>query len=407
MTSSSHTKPSIFIRIIRFLVPVIIIAGGIFIAQYLYDTRPVASRGRPEIPPPLVETAIMEKQDHRIFLTAMGAVMPSRAIILKSRVGGFVQTISPKLIPGGVFKKAQVMLTLEKKDFELNVARKKAVLDRLSASLRLEMGRQEVAKEEMKILQKDAKSPILDADLALREPQMAQIQADIAAARADLDLARLNLERTTIKAPFNCLITGVHVQTGSQISAQDALAELSGTDAYWIKAAVPVEHLKWIRIPSAPDDTGSPVTITGQNTTVHQGRVIRLLGELGSETRLATLLIAIDDPLGLSRRIDAPLLLNNYVTAAIQGKKISDVIALPRAMVRNQNQVWVASDGQLDIRNIDIIWRDADHVFVESGLETGDAVILSDMSSPVDGMALRVHTRDRPAAAGTDTGNRS
>ncbi len=406
MTSSSHIKTPIFKRIIRFLIPLIIIAGGVFIARHLYETRPVASRGRPEIPPPLVETAIMKKQDHQIVLSAMGAVMPSRAITLKSRVGGFVQTISPKLIPGGIFKKAQVMLTLEQKDFELNVARKKAVLDRLSASLRLEMGRQEVAQEELKILQKDAESPILDADLALREPQMAQIKADIAAARADLDLARLNLERTIIKAPFNCLITAVHVQTGSQISAQDALAELSGTDAYWVKAAVPVEHLKWIKIPSAPDDTGSPATITDQNTTLHQGRVIRLLGELGSETRLATLLIAIDDPLGLSRPIDAPLLLNNYVQVAVQGEKISDVIALPRAMVRNQNQVWVAADGHLDIRTIDIVWRDSDHVFVESGLETGDAVILSDMSSPVEGMTLRVHNKNRPAAAGTDTGNR-
>ncbi len=407
MTSSSHIKTPLFKRIIRFLIPVIIIAAGVFIARHLYDTRPVASRGRPQIPPPLVETAIMEKQDHQIILSAMGAVMPSRAITLKSRVGGFVETISEKLIPGGVFQKAEEMLTLEQKDFELDVARKKAALDRLSASLRLEMGRQEVAKEEMKILQKDARSPILDADLALREPQMAQIKADIAAARADLDLARLNLERTTIKAPFNCLITAVHVQTGSQISAQDALAGLSGTDAYWVKAAVPVEHLKWVRIPSAPDDTGSPATITDQNNARHQGRVIRLLGELGSETRLATLLIAIDDPLGLSRRIDAPLLLNNYVQVAIHGEKISDVIALPRAMVRNQNQAWVAADGHLDIRNIDIVWRDSDYVFVQSGLGSGDAVILSDLSSPVEGMALRVHNKDRPAPDGRDTGNRS
>lgn len=407
MTSSSHIKTPLFKRIIRFLIPVIIIAAGVFIARYLYDTRPVAGRGRPEIPPPLVETAIMEKQDHQIMLTAMGAVMPSRAITLKSRVGGFVQTMSPRLIPGGVFTKGQVMLALEKKDFELNVARKKAVLDRLSASLRLETGRQEVAKEEMKILQKGAESPILNADLALREPQMAQIKADIAAARADLDLARLNLERTTIKAPFNCLITAVHVQTGSQISAQDALAGLAGTDAYWVKAAVPVKHLTWIRIPSAPGDTGSPVTVTDQNNTRHQGRVIRLLGELGSETRLATLLLAIDDPLGLSRRIDAPLLLNNYVQVAIQGEKISDVIALPRAMVRNQNQAWVAADGRLDIRTIDIVWQDADHVFVTRGLGSGDAVILSDLLSPVEGMALQVHNKDRPAADRGDTGNRS
>lgn len=61
----------------------------------------------------------------------------------------------------------------------------------------------------------------------------------------------------------------------------------------------------------------------------------------------------------------------------------------------------------MDIRTIDILWQDADHVFVTKGVAAGDAVIRSDISSPVEGMALRVHSKDRPAAEGTDTGNRS
>ncbi|MFN2358518.1 MAG: efflux RND transporter periplasmic adaptor subunit [Desulfotignum sp.] len=404
MNPSSSKRP-FFITLLRFVIPLVIIGAGVLTAQHLYDTRPVADRGRPDIPAPLVETTIVHKQDHQITVSAMGTVVPSRSITLKSRVGGFVETTSEKLIPGGVFQKGEVLLRLEQTDYALDVARKKAALDRLSASLRLEMGQQEVAREEIKILQKDAGSPIVNPSLALREPQLAQIKADIAAAKTDLDLARLNLDRTIIKAPFNCMIMSVNVQTGSQISAQDALAELSGTDAFWVKVSVPPDQLKWITIPANPKKKGSPTIVTDQNNTPHQGHVIRLLGELGPQTRLATLLITIDDPLGQSHPTDAALLLNSYVRVAVQAEKIADVIALPRPLVRNQNQVWVAADGQMEIQTIDFIWRNNEFLFVTRGLDDGDAVIISDLSSPVEGMALRVLEKGTTSAIDPDTGD--
>ncbi len=404
MNPSSSKRP-FFITLLRFVIPLIIIGAGVIFAQHLYDTRPVAGRGRPDIPPPLVETTIVHKQDHQITLSAMGTVVPSRSITLKSRVGGFVETTSEKLIPGGVFQKGEVILRLEQTDYALDVARKKAALDKLSASLRLEMGRQQVAREEIKILQKDAGSPIINPSLALREPQLAQIKADIAAAETDLDLARLNLDRTIIKAPFNCMIMSVNVQTGSQISAQDALAELSGTDAFWVKVSVPPDQLKWITIPANPKEKGSPAIVSNQNDTPHQGHVIRLLGELGPKTRLATLIITIDDPLGQSHPTDSALLLNSYVRVAVLAEKIADIIALPRSLVRNQTQVWVAADGRMEIRTIDFIWRDNEYLFVTRGLDDKDAVIVSDLSSPVDGMALRVLEKETTSAIGPDAGD--
>ena len=394
---TSHTPPRRrhpLVRVIRFLIPIIFIAASIVAANYLYATRPVARRGRPQIPLPLVETMTVTAGTHFVNLSAMGTVIPSRSITLKSRVGGFVKEKSEKLIPGGLFKKGEIMLQLEEEDFLLNVARQRAAIERLRAGLRLEMGKQEVAREELKILQNGSKKTISNADLALREPQLAQIKADIAGAETDLARVTLDLERTRIKAPFNCMVMAVNVEPGSQISSQDTLASLTGTDDYWVQATLPTDQLKWVDFPLKTHGQGSPAWITARNNPPRPGHVIRLLGELTNETRLATLLITIEDPLGLKIQGSPPLLLGSYVNIRIQGAQLSKVIALPRKLVRDGDQVWCVDDNQtLIIKPIDAVWRDEQHIFVSGGLAPGDRIVVSDMSSPVAGMTLQVQAQ--------------
>jgi len=377
--------------VIRFLTPILFIAASIAAANYLYATRPVARRGRPQIPPPLVEIMTVTAGSHRVDLWAMGTVIPSRSITLKSRVGGFIKEKSEKLIPGGIFKKGEMLLRLDQEDFLLNVARQKSALAKLQAGLRLEMGKQEVAREELKILQDGSKRTIFNADLALREPQLAQIKADIAGAETDLARANLDLERTIVKAPFNCMVITVNVEPGSQISSQDTLASLCGTDDYWVQATLPTDQLKWVDFPLKNHGTGSAAWITSRHNPPRPGHVIRLLGTLSEETRLATLLITINDPLGLQTPVPLPLLLDSYVNIRIQGTQLSQVIALPRKVVRDGNQVWCVDDDQhLIIKPIDTVWRNEHQIFVNGGLDAGDRIIVSDMSSPVSGMAVQV-----------------
>ncbi len=396
MTSETAPRRHPLIKVVRFLIPIIFIVASIAAANYLYATKPVARRGRPQIPLPLVETMRVTSGTHFVTLSAMGTVIPSRTITLKSRVGGFVQDKSRELIPGGFFKKGEVMLRLEQEDFLLNVEKQKAVLARLEAELRLEMGKQTVAREELKILQSSSKRAISNADLALREPQLAQIKADIAGAKTDLDRVNLDLGRTIIKAPFNCMVMAVNVEPGSQVSSQDTLASLSGTDDYWVKGTLPTDQLKWVTFPLNSHDRGSKATISTRDGTSRPGQVIRLLGELGQETRLATLLVTIKDPLGLQDTGVTPLLLNSYVQIRIQGTQISHVIALPRNAVRDGDQVWCLYNNQLVIKTIEILWRDANQVFVSGGLDVKDEIIISDMASPVAGMALRAQAKTSP-----------
>ena len=43
----------------------------------------------------------------------------------------------------------------------------------------------------------------------------------------------------------------------------------------------------------------------------------------------------------------------------------------------------------LDIRPVQVVWGDNEHVLVGEGLANGDLLVTSDLASPVQGMLLR------------------
>ena len=226
-------------------------------------------------------------------------------------------------------------------------------------------------------------------------------EASKAAAEVALRKARLDLERTTIRAPFNAIVESEAVDLGSQVSAQARLAALVGTDVFWVEVSVPVDELQWIRVPRARGEAGSAVRVYNEaawGTDVSRaGVVVRLASALEEEGRMARLLVAVDDPLGLrdpSGRIP-PLLIGSYVRVEIEGNELNGVVPVEREHLHDGDHVWVmGADGGLGIRTVEIAYRGRNRVLVSRGLETGDRMVTSDLPAPVQDMPLR--TRESP-----------
>jgi len=52
------------------------------------------------------------------------------------------------------------------------------------------------------------------------------------------------------------------------------------------------------------------------------------------------------------------------------------------------------NNGTLNIRPVQILWRDADSVLIRDGIVPGAQLIVSDLATPVAGMAIQVDTDD-------------
>ncbi len=370
----------VFKPLIVCMVLLLIGGGG---AWLLVVTAPEAERTRPPRRAVLVETIQLQATDETAVLELAGTVKPAEEIILRTRVSGEIISIAPDFIDGGHLAKGSEILQIDPIDYELMLVDAQARFEQAVFDNKLEMGRQDIAEHEWELLKvEDATER--ERELALRIPHLAASRAALAAAQAALVRSRLNLERTSIKAPFNALVLERHVNIGSQASPQDPLARLVGTDAYWVVSSSPLDRLQWVTIP------GSRVKTISGNGSICTGTVIRLLGALEERGRMARLLIEVEDPLGLQsgKAMNKPLLLDEYVRVQIEGRQLPNVFRIPRSTLRENSMVWLANEGKLDIRPVEVLFRDSDHVFVRDGLESGETLITSDITAPVPGMLV-------------------
>ena len=62
---------------------------------------------------------------------------------------------------------------------------------------------------------------------------------------------------------------------------------------------------------------------------------------------------------------------------------------LDRGLVRDADTVWVMTDDQLEIRDVNVVFRDSEHAYIRSGLEDGEEVVVTTLATVADGVGLR------------------
>jgi RND family efflux transporter MFP subunit len=387
MTPNTSSRKG-FKKTSRMILPVLIIAIGIIVAVYFKKTAPSIKRTPPKQTVPSVEVITAVRKDAKRIIEVMGTVAPARKISLRSRVSGEILFVSSDFLPGGRVASGEVLLKIDPTDYQVEVEKAKSALDTKKAALSLEEGNQSIAREEMRLMSETSSEAIEATELALRKPQLQQAKAAVASAEADLKKAKLNLERTIVRAPFNTLITERNVNLGAHIGVQEVLSVLVGTDEFWIEAAVPLDQLSAVNMDRK---NGSQAVIRSQGSTADWfGRALHTTGTLNEKSRMANMVIAVPDPLGLHTDSATTLMLDDYVTVSIEGKTMKGVVELPRTALRDGNTVWVFEKGKLRIRNAGILWKQGERIFIDKGVDAGDAVIISTISTPVDGMRLSI-----------------
>jgi RND family efflux transporter MFP subunit len=404
-TSQSNASPALSDhpggrrrKVLVGLMSLVVIVAAIGVAIFLVSTKPKAGRRHPHKKMnPLVSVISVRPEPHTVTVRVMGTIVPAKELTLKSRVSGEIVRMHPEFTDGGLLGKGEEILRIDDLDYRLIVAQKHSAVADARYALKLEMGRQEIARREWQLLNGDNPAAADDAELALRKPHLEKAQSDLIAAEAELKAARLQLARTKIHAPFNAIVRSTSVQQGSQVTPQENIAILVNTDTYWIQASIPVDQLRWIDIPGRETSMGSEAVVRYQDSAVRTGRVIKLLSDLEKQGRMARLVIQIADPLSLaSPDAKSPaMLIGEYVQADIQGRPIPDAYRIPRKALRESSRVWIVEkDGTLDIRDVHVVWRDTQSVILKQGLKPDERVVVSDLATPVKGMTVDIDSND-------------
>jgi RND family efflux transporter MFP subunit len=381
-----------FIGLIKTIIPIIILAAGIAVAVYLIKTRPVAKKQPAQPVPTRVNVIKADTSDNPLMIKAMGTVKPAVQVDIAAQVSGQIVNVADAFVPGGRFEKQQTILQIDKRDYELAVKQRAQELEQARAKFRIEQGRQAVARQEFELLGESIAKE--DEEFVLRKPQLRQAQAEVEKLEALLEAAKIDLERTTIKAPFNATVDERYVNLGSSVNTGGKLVTLYGTDVYWVELLLPVDELQWIIFPHE-DNEGSKVKVLlpgSVRNAYREGEIVKLSAEIEPEGRMAKVLVKVENPLKQTNgdHIEPPLLAGSFVQVEITGIELANSVKIPRRALRDDNTIWLSNDGKLKKRQIEPVYKDDSFVYTSSEIKNDEKIITSDIASPIEGMSLKI-----------------
>lgn len=386
------------------LIPVGILLGAVVVASLLVGARKELPKQEEVSTAMLVDVIEVDQKNVDLRIITQGTVEPRTETSLLSEIRGKIIEVSPQFVAGGFFAPGDLLVQIDPSDYQVQVKSAQAALASRQAQLAQEVARAEQAKKDWEQLQGKRGEA---SDLVLRRPQLAEAQASVRAAEADLEQAQRDLERTSIRAPYEGMVRTKMADIGQFVSVGAQLGEIFAVDYAEVRLPLSDRDLAFIELPRQADAPGDNNELVQRAYPVAQlsaeiaGRlhqwtapVVRSEGVIDRSSRVTYVVAQVADPYGLHRQENSlPLRMGSFVEAELDGLTVEAVFAVPRYVIKGTNQLLVMDDdGRLRIREVDVVRAERDFAYVEGGLSVGERVVTTAIETPIEGMALR--TRD-------------
>lgn len=382
------------------LIPVLLVATSLAIAALLVATRPENELQPAQPRTALVDVAEVHLQDLRIPIQAQGTVRPHRDTTLVSELRGKIVAVSPSFHVGGYVAEGEMLVRVDDRDYKAALLRARAAVETAESNLAQEKGRAEVAQREWERLpDKNTRSPE-GRELYLRKPQLEQAQAQLLSARADLRKAGDDLERTTVRAPYDALIQEKRSDLGQYVSPGTPVARVFAVDYAEVRLAIPQGKLSYLDLPTVAGygDGEWPwvdlYTDVAGEVTHWPAQLHRTEAALDERSRVLFAIARIDDPYALRVGDNRPLRIGTFVKANILSREMAGIVPLPRYVLRAGNQVWIVDERErLRNRNVTTLRTEGSEIYVTGGLRQGDLICLTNVADALPGMTVRISSR--------------
>jgi len=376
-------------RFLPILLPVVIIAVAALASFALVMAKPEPEKKKTTEIARHIRAVTVHKNTVTLVVQTQGTVEAKQAIDLVPQVSGQLVYVSDKFVAGGLFKKGEVILRIDPRDYQYSVTSLEAQVAGSRQLLIKEQAEAALAKSEWEELG-DGKA----SDLTLRKPQLADAEAKLKAAEANLHVAQLNLERTEIRAPFNGLLTSKSVDLGQFISVGTKVGKFYSTDVLEVRLPMSSKDLSQFDLAGLRAGRVTlDVTLTGHFADQEnhwKARVVRTEGLVNTKTRIMFVVAQLRGDQLLSVDEKLPISIGQFVSAEVEGKTYTDVFRLPREVLRQGDEVLVVDgNNKLQTRKVTVVKSTRDYVVITDGLKEGDIVSTSQLGVDVDGLLVQ------------------
>ncbi len=395
--------------LLKVLIPVLVLVGSVFAAKTILENRPEPQR-RPQFPTvPAVEAVTLSLSDYPVIIRSQGTVQPTQSTTLVAEVTGTLTELSDNFVVGGSFSEGDVLLQIDERDYTIALTQAQANLAQATAALQEETARGNLAKSEWESMGRGTKA----SAFTLRQPQLAAARANRDAARAQVERAKLDLERTRFVAPFDGQVLDTSVDQGQFVSRGARLGQIYANSSVDVRLPLSSRQLTFLdlpksgRLPAAQLPSIELTAVVGGEELSWSGQVVRAEG-VDTATQQLNVIARVERP---SNDESPALRIGQYVEAKINGRVLKDVFVLPRTAIRENGEVLLVNkDSKLERRAIGVAWVDEQTAAINEGLEAGDILVTTPMSTVTNGTPVSAgidgkappKRQGRPAGAGGD-----
>lgn len=374
-------------RVLKIVLPIVALLVAVAVSYVLFLDKPEDARRVVETQAPLVSVAPVKAEAMNIPVYTRGTVTPGTQVPLISEVNGRVLEVSPNFVTGGFFQKDEVLFRVDPREYDVSIKRAEA----------------SVAQTRQLLLQAEAerKARVRTAgssQLARFEVQVKQAEAHHQAAKAELEALKMQRDRTVVRAPFDGRVLAASISQGQFLRPGMQIGAIYAVDVAEVRLPLSDRQLAMVDVPGRmnSDPSQLPEVILSEEyagkTYTWKGQVVRAEGSVNEHTRLQYLVAEVPEPYALDPQQPGrpQLVAGSFVEAKISGRFFERVFAIPRGALRHGTEVWVVGDdGRLDKRQVGVLYRSKDTVYVTTGIDDGDQIVLGQLDVAVQGMKLR------------------
>jgi multidrug efflux pump subunit AcrA (membrane-fusion protein) len=421
-------------KALKFILPVLILAAAFGVFRYLKATKPEQEPPRVQERAWRVEVEPAKPRRLAPELELYGRVETPDLLRAAASAPAWVAEVAVR--DGDLVAKGDLLVRLDGRDFQHRIAQAQAQVAELQAQIESEKNRHRsdlaALDQERRILDKagDAverqtrlKTQKVGAEQALDEAEQLQAQQALAvsnremsiadhpsrlrALEARLDSARarrseleLELERASLRAPYDGIVAGVEVTEGDQVAQGAVLVRLYAVEGLEVRARIPATYqAELIAALEGEAPMQAHARIGDERLTL---RLDRLAGEADPS--------GVD---GLFRVEGEPAMLRvgQMLTLRLQRPARDDLVPVPFRAVYGNGRLYVLDDGRL--RGVDAEtfggWTSPEgreYLLVRAPeLRAGTPVVVNHMPNALEGLKVepvKDHSLVEPDPRGED-----
>lgn len=225
-------------------------------------------------------------------------------------------------------------------------------------------------------------------DVASRLPQLPEFASQreelFVANRGILSLfhsirsAEDRLDKFTLTAPFDGVVTAATVRPGGLVRAGQLAGVFVGRDAFEVKTAVHARYLTTIELGDAVE------FLDEMGQTVATGTVHRIAGNVDAATQSASVYCRIQPVDGKS----ALLRDGRFLSGVISSDAVVDGVTVPLAWLMDDNSIYAVADEKLKRLPAEVVFESRSEAIV-LGLDSGTVLLSEALATAFDGMPVQ------------------